>query len=1031
MVSLFGPVRARLGDRELSLGPPQQRAVLALLALRGNKTVSRDELVDGIWGGEPPARAVNAVHVYVCGLRRALEPNPTSRALARIQTGGGPGYLLRLEPGGLDAEMFCRHLAAARASRAAGDLPAALGDLDAGLALWLEAPLLGIPGPWADMERNRLRELRLTALEDRAEIMLETGRHTEAAAQLTALASEHPLRERLCGALMLARYRSGRRADALTAYADTRRVLIAELGVEPGPALQRLHARILAADGALDLDSGSFAAAGVTAQRPVPAQLPPDVHAFIGRKEEMGELEHLLAGVDGEDASEVLIIAVSGTAGVGKTALAVRWARRSMRRFTDGQLFVDLRGYDPDRPPVPSAEVLTGFLRALGMAERDIPADVGERAAAFRSMIAGRRMLVMLDNARGAEQIHALLPGSASCVVVVTSRDRLPGIIARHGARALELDVLPDADAVALLGALIGGRVDSEPDAAVMLAAQCARLPLALRVAAERAAANPGNPLRALSDELADERRGLEPLDAGGDTRAKVRSVFSWSYRNLSATAARAFRLLGLHPGPDLDLYAAVALTGTAPESARTTLDTLTAAHLVQGTSSGRYVMHDLLRAYAAGLPADCDETGSAMNRLLDYYLATAGSAMEALAPAERNRRPVAPTVVHVPAVCDPAEARAWLDAERPVLVAVTRYAAQRGWPHHATRLAAVLSRYLVTGGYNTEAIAIHEHALDAASRSGDRGAQATALVNLSEVRWRMGRPEQDGNSDRALAAFQEIGDRVGEARAHGNLALLAWRQGRYAEASGHYEHALAVFRDIRDRAGEARALDNLGAICRRQGGYARAAARHRRALAIFRDIGDPGGQARALANLGRVHLGQECLQQAARCLEDSLRLSRETGDRACEGEALSELGAVHLRRGRLEQAADTYQQAIALFREIGHQADEAEALNGSGEVLLGMGRPEQARARHALALDLALQIADVDQQACAHRGLARAYAAENDYRTARHHGRHALDLYCQLDVPEVREVREVREVLDSLDAYGTAISAAIGTTAS
>jgi tetratricopeptide (TPR) repeat protein len=564
-------------------------------------------------------------------------------------------------------------------------------------------------------------------------------------------------------------------------------------------------------------------------------------------------------------------------------------------------------------------------------------------------------------------------------VVLVTSRERLPGIIARHGARALELGVLPGADAVALLRALIGDRVRSEPDAAMMLAAQCARLPLALRVAAERAAAHPGDPLWALSDELADERRGLERPDAGGDARTKVRSVFSWSYRNLGADAARCFRLLGLHPGPDLDIDAAVALTGSSPQPARAALGALTAAHLVQRTGGGRYVMHDLLRAYAVSVPADGEETRSAINRLLDYYLA----------------------------------------AERPVLVAVTGYAAQRGWPQHATRLAATLSRYLVTGGYNTEAIAIYVHALDAARRCGDRGAQATALVNLAEVRWRLGRAEPDAECDRVLAAFREVGDRVGEARAHGNLALLAWRQGRYAQACGHYEQALALFRQIGERAGQARALDNLGAIRRRQGHYAEARSRHEEALTIFLEIGDRGGQARALANLGRVHLGQQAAQKAAHCLEDSLRLSRQTGDRACQAEALTELGALHLSLGRLEQAGDLYRQAIALFREIGHQGDEAEALNGGGEVLLATGRPEQARARHALALDLALQIADVDQQARAHRGLAHAYAAEGDYRTARHHAQHALDLYRRLAVPEAHEVAA------SLDAYSTALGAA------
>ena len=684
-----------------------------------------------------------------------------------------------------------------------------------------------------------------------------------------------------------------------------------------------------------------------------------------------------------------------------------------MHLFPDGQLYIDLRGYDPDQPPMPSELGLAGFLRALGLAGQDIPAEFSERAAAYRSMLAGKRMLIVLDNACSAEQIRGLLPGSPSCLVVVTSRNRLAGIVAQHGARRLELDVLPPEEAVALLRVLIGRRVDAEPDAATMLAAQCARLPLALRVAAELATSSPTVSLRVLAGELADEQRRLELLDAGGDPRTMVRSVFSWSYQHLPAAVARSFRLLGLHPGPDLDLHAAMALSGATEEQARSVLNALSAMYLIQGTRDGRYAMHDLLRAYAVSLTlgpvASMDEPQAALTRLLDYYLATAAAAMEALAPAERNRRPAVPTAAtpgQRPPVTDPVSARTWLDAERTVLVAVTAYAACRGWPDHATRLAATLSRYLVTGGYNSDAITIHEHALAAARRGGDRGAEATALVNLGEVRWRTGHPvHENGHFEQALGILREMGDRVGEARAHGNLALLAWRQGRYAEAANHYDQALAAFREIGDRAGEARALDNLGAICCRQGRHDQAAGQHERALALFGEIGDQAGQARAFANLGWVLKKQGFLEQATDHLERSLELSRTIGDRPCEAEALSDLGAVRLRQGRYRQAADDYHRAIVLFREIGHQASEAEALNGSGEVLLATGQPGGARAQHSLALDLAIQIGDKYQQAGAHDGLARSHVADGNCAAACHHWRHALDLFAQLDVPEASAV--------------------------
>jgi tetratricopeptide (TPR) repeat protein len=654
-----------------------------------------------------------------------------------------------------------------------------------------------------------------------------------------------------------------------------------------------------------------------------------------------------------------------------------------------------------------------------------MPAELSERAAAYRSMLAGKRMLIVLDNARSAEQVRELLPGSPSCVVVVTSRDRLAGLVARHGARRLELDVLPPRQAVALLRALIGRRVDADPDAARMLAARCARLPLALRVAAELATSSPAVSLRVLAGELADEQRRLELLDASGDPRTMVRSVFSWSYRHLPAAAARSFRLLGLHPGPDLDLHAAMALSGATEEQARSALDALAGTYLIQGTRGGRYALHDLLRAYAVSLMPDPvagrDEARAALTRLLDYYLATAAAAMESLAPAERNRRPAVPSAAppgRCPPVAEPVSARAWLDAERAVLVAVTAYAACHGWPDHATRLAATLSRYLVTGGHNSDAITIHEHALAAARRGGDRRAEATALINLGEVRWRLGYPvHQGGHFEQVLAILREVGDRAGEARAHGNLALLAWRQGRYAEAADHYDQALALFGEIGDQAGQARALDNLGAICCRQGRHEQAVGQHERALALFGEIGDQAGQARAFANLGWARKRQGFLAEATDHLERSLELSRAIGDRACEAEALSDLGAAWLRRGRCRPAADSYQRAIVLFREMGHQGSEAEALNGSGEVLLATCRPGEARAEHIAALDLAVQIDDKYQQAGAHHGLARSHLADGNRAAARHHWRHALALYAQLDVPEASAVLGHLAALDRDDA--------------
>ncbi|MGH8921280.1 MAG: NB-ARC domain-containing protein, partial [Actinomycetes bacterium] len=383
--------------------------------------------------------------------------------------------------------------------------------------------------------------------------------------------------------------------------------------------------------------------------------------------------------------------------GVGKTALALRWAHRVRGDFPDGQLYVNLRGYDPGQP-LSADDVLAGFLRALGLAGHDIPLEVDERAAAYRSLLDGRRMLVVLDNAATVEQIRPLLPGTPSAMVVVTSRDSLAGLVARDGARRLGLDLLPPEDAVSLLRVLIGARVEVEPDAAMTLANQCARLPLALRVAAELAVARPTTSLAVLVAELVDEQLRLHLLDAGGDPRTAVRGVFSWSYQHLPADAARAFRLLGLHPGPDLDLYAAAALTDTTPGQAQHLLGLLARAHLVHTASAGRYGMHDLLRAYATHLATDEDsghERRAVLTRLFDYYLAIVVAAMDTLVPAERHLRPRIPDPAPPgPVVADLITARAWLDAERAILAAICAHTARYGWPGHTTRLATTLFRY-------------------------------------------------------------------------------------------------------------------------------------------------------------------------------------------------------------------------------------------------------------------------------------------------------------------------------------------------
>jgi tetratricopeptide (TPR) repeat protein/DNA-binding XRE family transcriptional regulator len=740
-----------------------------------------------------------------------------------------------------------------------------------------------------------------------------------------------------------------------------------------------------------------------------PRQLPAAVPHFAGRLGELKALTDMLGETAGYGGA-VVISTIGGTAGVGKTALAVHWAHQNAGRFPDGQLYVNLRGYDPSQP-MAAADALAGFLRSLGVAGHDIPAETAERAALYRSLLAGRRMLVLLDNARESEQVRPLLPGTRGCAAIVTSRDTLAGLVSRDGARRVDLDLLPIDDAVSLLRALIGTRVEADPGAAVVLATQCCRLPLALRVAAEMAVARPAVPLAWLAAELADRQRRLALLDAGGDHQASVRAVFSWSYQRLDTAAARAFRLLGLHMGADFDCYTAAALTGTTIEQADHLLGLLARAYLIQPMTPGRYGTHDLLYAYARDLATAHDtedERRAALTRLFDYYLHAASVAMDTLFPAEQHNRPRVPlTVGPSPPVTTAAVARAWLDAERENLVTASAGAVDHSWPSHVIRLAATLYRYLDTGGYSSEAAVIHSQARRAALHTGDRVAEARALTSLGAVDFQLGRYHQATHQLRqAIALYREVGDRAGEARALTIGGNVDCQQGRYPQATSLQRRALALYRGMGDRAGEAFTLGNLGAVYERRGRYQQATDLYQQALAVWREMGDPSGESYALTNLGCVYRRQGCCGQAAGYFELALAQFREARDRPGQAYVLTNLGALELQQGRYGPASDHQRRALALFRETGDRAGQAEALNGLGEALLAADQPGHARAQHTAALALASQTGVQAQQARAHDGLGHCYHADGNPRQASRHWQHALTLYTKLGSPETGQIR-------------------------
>jgi tetratricopeptide (TPR) repeat protein/transcriptional regulator with XRE-family HTH domain len=740
----------------------------------------------------------------------------------------------------------------------------------------------------------------------------------------------------------------------------------------------------------------------------VPRQLPAPPHIFTGRADQLAHLDELFAAA-ADQPTTVVISAIAGTAGVGKTALAVHWAHRVSGRFPDGQLYINLRGFDREQPTAPT-DALTSFLTALGVASQDIPLEVDDRAGRYRSEVAGRRMLIVLDNASTVEQVRPLLPGTGTCAVVVTSRNRLAGLAALHGAHRLDLDLLPLPDAVRLLRRLIGSRVDTEPAAAATLADQCSRLPLALRVAAELAASRPTAPLAELVTELDGLQSRLELLNPGDDPHATVKIVFSWSIRHLPPDGARTFRLLGLHPGPDFDRYATAALTGTGLEPARRTLDQLTRANLIHATGRERYGMHDLLRAYAVHLTA-VEQTGpdrrEAWGRLFDYYLATAAAAMDSWYPAETHRRPpIPPPTTPTPVLTDPDAAKTWLDAERPCLVASAALAADHGRRTYPALLSTILYRYLESCHY-LDGMTIYHNAYETAEQANDLAGQAAALRGLGAMSVQTGTYEPAaGYLTRALALYRKVGDQTGEATAVANLGVIEERLGRFTSAAQHHQQAIAGFRRAGDEIGEANALTNLGVCEDLLGRYELAIDRHRRALALYRKLGSPQGEICALNNLGAVEIKLCRYGESADHHRYALDLSRRLRQPHSEAAALDSIGILHIRLGQPEQANTFFAQALTLYCEIRNRDGEAWARNGLGEAAHAAGRAPDALTHHAAALAIANEIGIRDQQARAHAGLGDAQLAIGELTTARTHYEQAVAGYRELGMPDADEVR-------------------------
>ncbi|SEC01937.1 BTAD domain-containing putative transcriptional regulator [Streptomyces sp. TLI_105] len=951
--SILGPVEAVAPGSDAPALAPRHRAVLAYLLLHAGVAISTDRLVDAMWGPLPPDSARAQIQTTIAAIRRMLRASGADGMLA---TRPG-GYVITPEPGQLDLDEFTSLIGTAPA---ASDDPGDAADrIRSGLALWRGEPLADITADYVQGARARLNGQLLTAVERLAELELARGRHEALIDELSVHAAAHPLRERLCCQLMLALHRAGRQTDALEVARTFRATLAEQQGLDPGHAFGKLEQDILR-----DAPDLRPPVAAPPARPQGVNFLPYDVPDFTGRE---GELDGLIRLWSGDNGAVVTISAIDGMAGVGKTTLAVHAGHRLADRFPDGQLFVDLQAHTAGQAPLDAGAALEVLLGQLGVPAAHIPASVADRAALWRAELSGRRVLAVLDNALGAEQVRPLLPGASRALVLITSRRRLTDL---DGAHALSLDVLPAADAMELFASIVGERAAAEPLAVLDVLQLCGFLPLAVRIAAARLHHRPRWTVAYLAGRLRDQRRRLAEL---ATSERGVAAAFTLSYQQLSADQQRMFRLLGLQPGRDIVPEAAAALADVSLDEAEILLEDLLDAHVLAQHQLGRYTFHDLLREHALATAAEQespDTRREALGRVFHHYLHTASTAIDHLYPEGRNRRPRIPApdspVASPPQ--DEAEAITWLDSERANLMATAPYAAEHDWPLHTSQLAATLHRYLLGHAHQAEALALHGLALQAGRRSGDTAAEARTLIDLGEVHyWWHGDHEQAAEHYRqALDLAHETGDQGAAARALQGLSTVARRRRAYDEAHDHCTQSLVLFRELGDRAGEARCLTDLGLLHERRGQYEDAHEHHRQALHAYRDAGSRIGETIVLNNLGLL-----CQQQ-----------------------------------GRYEEARRHHSDALELSRRFDFPGDEAESLNALAEAARSLGNLAQAAIEHDTALALARESGYRPEQARAHDGLAHVHRDLGHIALAHDHARHALDLYTALAVPEAEEIR-------------------------
>jgi DNA-binding SARP family transcriptional activator/predicted negative regulator of RcsB-dependent stress response len=925
---VLGPLRVNGADVVLAA---KQRIVLAVLLLHANRVVPVNVLMDALWDEAPPPSARATLQGYVKQLRHKGGAGVGGRVVTR-----SPGYLLSVGAGELDLDVFTELCDRARSAAAAGEWAGAAALLEEALGLWRGDPLADVPSAWVQQaEVPRLAELRMRAVQARVEADLRLGRHGELVAELRGLVGGEPLREGLHGQLMLALYRCGRQAEALEVFRGIDRQLRAELGVCPGPELQQLHQRILAADPELAGGLRSAVVAQTAGPAPlaggqrragrlvVPAQLPPDTADFTGRGEQVKLLCDLLdRRLDADRPGAVVISAVAGMGGIGKTALAVHVAHRLRERFPDGQVYVSLQGAtSPLRP----TEVLARLLRDLGEVDETIPAGEEERTARYRSLLAGRTMLIVLDDARDAAQVRPLLPGSAGCAVIVTSRGMLAGLA---GAAQLSLDALDDDEARELFTAIIGAkRAAAEPAAAAAVLECCAGLPLAIRIAASRLASRPAWSIEQLAARLASEQSRLAELAAGD---LGVRATFAVSYQALAtapaarasaADPARVFRLLGLPGMAELSLPAIAALTGQKPGQVAAALDTLTDVHLLQSPAPDRYRLHDLLRSYAAELAGQIDtqsDQDAALNQILIWFAEQAVAAARALAPGG-----VFPVIIAVPdtrvAMSAPGQAFAWFETEMAGLIVAARQASGLGRHDITAQIGTAMREFLHRTPYNDAWLAVSQVGVASARRLCDDAVLSSLLVSLGQAHSELNHfADAERCFTEALEIRRRSGDRGGEAVVFNCLAINLCMQGKPGDAYEHMRSALDIMATVDDEHMTGMVLNNMGHILRSVKRYDEALDYLERALVLQQQLGEGFRTGITEVSLGQTSLDLERYEEAARYFRQALAsFDGITVDNRHWADALSGLGDALARLGRAGEARQAWLAALPILERL------------------------------------------------------------------------------------------------------------------